>query len=160
MKPSNHRSLLVKLIVFKKACFSLLLLTLSLLSSWSWRNYDGLTQWAENYVVDAEFHLVQNILNFALNSNVQSLRMIARITGIYGLLLGIATLGFWYHKVWAHLIFVTLVGLLIPIEILEILHHISSTKLIIFGFNLIIFIYLCIGLFTSVIKQNENLDFG
>ncbi len=149
MEISTDRSLLVKLIVLKKACFSLILITISLLSAWSWRNYDVLTNWAENYLVDAEFHLVQQLLDLVLNTEISNLRLIARLSGVYGMILGIGTIGLWYGKTWAHILFVGLVGMLLPVEILELLHHISPTTLLIFIINLGIFSYLLYHLLSS-----------
>lgn len=142
MEKSHQRSWVLKLIVFKKALFALVLLTISLTASWSWRNYESLTIWADRYLVDAEYTLVQSLVNFAVNSDINSLRTIARLSGIYGFLLAIATVGLWYQKHWAHILFTTLVGMLLPVEVFELIHELAPPTVLLFTINLAMFLYL------------------
>ncbi|MEL7036163.1 MAG: DUF2127 domain-containing protein [Cyanobacteria bacterium J06592_8] len=154
MDNSNPRSFILKLIVLKKALFSLVLLTISLTASWSWRNYESLTIWADNYLVDAEYTLVQSLVNFVVNSDVSSLRTIARLSGIYGLLLAIATVGLWYQKHWAHILFTILVGMLLPVEVFELIHELAPPTVLLFTINLAVFIYL----FKDFVFPNKPLE--
>lgn len=137
-QPSSP-SLLLKIVIIKKALFAVLLLIVSLISAFSWRNYDQVTVWANDYLVNGEYGLVHWILETITNSQTATLKLVARVSGAYGLLVAIAATGLWFGKRWADPLFITLVGLLLPVEVYEIVHHASWSKCLLFAINLLIF---------------------
>jgi uncharacterized membrane protein (DUF2068 family) len=139
----HQPSLLIKLIALKKGLFALVLIGISLLSAFSWRNFDLVTAWSESYIVNAEYGFVRWLLGAIAHAGVPTLRWVARLSGIYGGLLWITAIGLWQGRTWADPLFATLVGVLIPIEVLELLHHATLTKAIIFVINLLVFTVVC-----------------
>jgi len=140
MAPQS-RSWIVKLAVFKKAIFALLLISTSVLTGFAWRHDDEVTVWAQAHVASAEFGLVQALLTFLSQAPVQELQLIARGTGIYGVMVAIAAWGVWQGKVWAYVLFTGLVGLLLPVELWELTQEFSGETAILFSLNLGIFAY-------------------
>ncbi len=144
MVETTKPSIFIRLIALKKGLFALILLTIAVISGFSWRNYDLVTTWANQYVVGAEYGFVGWLLQHVAHAGVPTLKLIARVSSVYGTLLGVAAIGLWFGKAWADPLFITLVGALIPIEIYEVLHQPTTSKIVIFLLNLAIFLYLLI----------------
>lgn len=142
MEP-HQSSLLIKLIAVKKGLFALILIGISLLSAFSWRNFDLVTAWSETYVVTAEFGFVRWLLTTIAHTDVPTLKWVARLSGPYGVLLGVTAIGLWQGRVWADPLFVVLVGMLIPLEVLELLHQATPSKAIVFAINVVLFTFVC-----------------
>lgn len=139
MHPQKTPSLLIRLIALKKGIYALVLLVIAAISAFSWRNYDLVTTWMHQYLLEAEYDLVRWGLEKLSAISLPTLKLIARIAGMYGTLLGIAAIGLWQGKAWADPLFIGLVGLLIPVEIYEVIHAVSLPKVIIFCLNVLIF---------------------
>ena len=139
-KSSERASL--KFIILYKGIIATIMLIISLIYGWSWRNYDALTTWAELNLINGEFHTIELILKPILNSNIPGLKLVARSTAIYGSLIIVALIGLWYEKVWSKILFVGLVAIPLPIELKELVHHFSMTRLAVFLLNLVVFIFL------------------
>lgn len=139
MRSSEPHSLWLKLIILNKATFAVVMLIVSLLAGFGWRHYAEIAQWAEEYILTTEYELVRDALGIFLNLQAPGLKLIARISGGYGLLLAIAAGGLWFQRRWADPLFVFLVGFLIPVEVYEIIHHATWSKVIFFSLNVLIF---------------------
>lgn len=139
MRSSEPHSLWLKLIILNKATFAVVMLIVSLLAGFGWRHYAEIAQWAEEYILTTEYDLVRDALKILLNLQAPGLKLIARISGGYGLLLAIAAGGLWFQRRWADPLFVFLVGFLIPVEVYEIIHHATWSKVIFFSLNVLIF---------------------
>lgn len=139
MHSQKRPPLLIRLIALKKGIYALLLLAIAAVSAFSWRNYDLVIDWANQSVLEAEYDVTRFMLEKLAQVDVLTLQLIARIASVYGTLLGIAAIGLWIGKAWADPLFITLVGLLIPVEIYEIIHAASLLKVAIFGVNVLIF---------------------
>ncbi len=135
------RTWLVKLAVAKKVIFALLLLITSGVTGFTWRHDDTVTLWAQAHVAQAEFQLVKVVLNFLSQAPVTELKLIARGTGVYGVIIGVAAWGVWQGKVWAYYLFAGLVGMLLPVEVWELKRELSWETGLLFLVNLIIFGY-------------------
>jgi uncharacterized membrane protein (DUF2068 family) len=142
MEATATRSLILKLIIFKKVLFALLLLAISLGSAFSWRHYDQVASWVKTYLLEAEIELSQDMLHLLSYATVTHLQWLARISSLYGVLGLVAAGGLWYGKVWGHLLFALLVGTLIPVEVKELIHHPTPTVILFSILNLAIFGYL------------------
>lgn len=132
----NKRPTSVKAIVAYKALVVIVLLVLSAISAFSWRNYDTLATVAQQYLADGEFTLADWFLKTVLHGQPQGLRLVARISGVYAIGLGIATAGLWYGKKWANPLMLLLAGLPLPLEVQELLHDPSWRRVIILLLNL------------------------
>lgn len=138
----NQRSASLKAIVAYKGLVVLVLIIISLISALSWRHYDTLVVLVQKNLADGEFSLIDWFLKTVLHSQVPELRLVARISGVYAIGMGIATVGLWYAKKWANPLMILMVGLPIPVEVQELLHERSWQRLIIFLLNLTVFGYL------------------
>lgn len=138
----TQRSTGVKAIVLYKGLVVLVLITISLISAVSWRHYDELVDLTQTNLADGEFTLADWFLKTVLHSEVADLRRLARLTGIYGVIMGIATVGLWYGKKWANPLMIVMVGLPLPVEAQELLHEPSGRRLTIFLLNLAVFGFL------------------
>lgn len=138
----TQRSAGLKAIVFYKGLIVLVLIAISLISAMSWRRYDQLVELAQTNLADGEFTLMDWFLKTVLHSQVADLRQLARLTGVYGVVMGIATVGLWYGKKWANPLMVLIVGLPLPIETQELLHEPSGKRLTILLLNLAVFGFL------------------
>lgn len=138
----HQRSASLKAIVAYKGLVVLVLIIISLISALSWRHYDALVILAEKNLADGEFALSDWFLKTVLHNQVPELRWVARVAGVYALIMGIATVGLWYAQRWANPLMILMVGLPLPVEIQELLHEKSWQRLIIFLLNLTVFGYL------------------
>lgn len=144
MKAKTPEPTRLKLIILYKGIIATVMLVISLISAWSWRNFDTLATWAEINLINGEFQTVELIFKPILNADVPSLQLVARYTGIYGGLIIIALFGLYYEKVWSKILFVGLVGVPLPLEIKELIHDFSIIRLTIFILNLAVLVFLII----------------
>ncbi|MBE9228284.1 DUF2127 domain-containing protein [Phormidium sp. LEGE 05292] len=161
MTVQTQRTLSTKLIVAYKGCIVLVLAIISILSFFSWKNYDRLAILAQDYLVDGEFTLSDWFLNTVLDIAPDGLRKIARVAGIYAIVMGMATIGFWYGKKWANILMLLMVSLPLPTEILNCWHHFSGKHLVILLLNIIVVMLLLKKVLTpaaeSVSKLQESI---
>lgn len=142
MAAQTQRSLTTKFIVAYKGCIVLVLATISILSFFSWKNYDLLVIVAQDYLVDGEFSLSDWVLKTLLNIPADGLRKISRVVGIYAIVMGVATIGFWYGKKWANILMLLMVSLPLPTEIINFWHHFSGKHLVILLLNIMVVLFL------------------
>lgn len=140
-----HPSLLMRLIALKKAVFAMMILSIAVLSGFSWRHYDAITAFADTYILNAEYGLVRWLLMVISHTQPETLRRISQVTAIYGSLLGLAAWGLWVGRSWAEPLFIALVSLLLPLEILEVWHHTSPSKIILLMVNGTVVLFLVLN---------------
>ncbi|MEM1170335.1 MAG: DUF2127 domain-containing protein [Cyanobacteria bacterium P01_H01_bin.35] len=134
----------LKFIILYKGIIATFMLLISLISGWSWRNFENLATWAEINLINGEFQTIELILKPILNADIPSLKLVARYTAIYGSLIIIGLVGLWYEKFWSKILFVGLVGVPLPLEVKELIHDFSLIRLTIFILNLSVFVFLII----------------
>ena len=157
MQEHTQASWIIRLIAIKKGLFALILIAIAIVSGFGWRNYDLVTQLANDYVINAEYGFVHWILEHLAHTKAPTLKLISRIAGLYGVLLGTASIGIWFGKSWADPLFLLLLASLLPVEIYEILHQPTTTKLTIFVINAAIFLFFLNHWLSSVwAKQSET----
>lgn len=132
----HQRPASLKAIVAYKGLIVLVLLALSAISGFSWRHYDTLTALAQDALTNGELGLGAWFLKTVLHSQPQGLHMVARITGLYALVMGTATVGLWYGTTWATPLMLLMAALPLPLEVQELLHDLSWQRLVIFLLNL------------------------
>jgi uncharacterized membrane protein (DUF2068 family) len=136
VQPQRPTSL--KAIVAYKGLIVLVLLALSVISGFSWRHYGTLATLAQETLTDGEFGLGAWFLKTILHSQPQGLRVVARIAGIYALVMGTATIGLWYGKRWANPLMLVMAALPLPLEVQELMHDLSWRRLVIFLLNVLV----------------------
>lgn len=134
-------SWILKLAIAKKVIFALGLLALSGASAFSWRHYDTVTLWANEHVLTAEFSLVRWGLTFLDQVSLPELKLIARVSGLYGALVLVAAAGVWYGRLWAYILLTLLVASLLPLEFRELWQNLSWETSLLVTINLAIFLY-------------------
>ncbi|MGA9377928.1 MAG: DUF2127 domain-containing protein [Phormidium sp.] len=157
MTVQTQRSLSTKLIVAYKGFIVLILAAISILSFVSWKNYDLLAIVAQDYLVDGEFTLSDWFLKTVMNIPADGLRKIARVAGIYAIVMGMATIGFWYGKKWANVLMLVMVSLPLPTEIINCWHHFSGKHLVILLLNIIVVIFLLKKVFAPAAESVSEL---
>jgi uncharacterized membrane protein (DUF2068 family) len=138
----HQRPASLKAIVAYKGFIVLVLLALSIISGFSWRNYNTLATLAQDALADGEFGLGAWFLKTILHSQPQGLRVVARIAGIYALVMGTATVGLWYGKRWANPLMLVMAALPLPLEVQELMHDLSGRRLVILLLNVVVVGYL------------------
>lgn len=138
----HQRPASLKAIVAYKGFLVLVLLALSVISALSWRNYDSLAALAQESLFDGELGLGAWFLKTILHSQPQGLRLVARIAGVYALVMGTATVGLWYGKRWANPLMLVMAALPLPLEVQELMHDLSGRRLVILLLNVVVVGYL------------------
>ncbi len=149
METQSSERTSLKFIILYKGIIATVMLLISLISGWSWRNFDNLATWAEINLINGEFQTVELILKPILNADIPSLKLMARSTAVYGSLIIIALVGLWYEKFWSKILFVGLVAVPLPLEVKELIHDFSIIRLTIFILNLAVFVFLIIREFKT-----------
>lgn len=129
-------------IVLYKACTAVLFAAVSIALSFSWRNYDNLSNFADEYAWTGNLKIVQWLLEKILSFDAHTIQIAGRIAGLYALIVAVAAAGLWYEQFWASVLLLVLLGSSIPVEIYEIGHGISPGKLLTFVLNVAVFLYL------------------
>jgi uncharacterized membrane protein (DUF2068 family) len=130
-----HRSPSLKFIVAVKGLKAIVLAIVGIVSAFSWRHYDELATFAQNYLVDGEFNVIDWGLQSILKVQPHDLKLIARISSFYAVVLGVGSIGLWYHKKWANPMMICMVALLLPFEIRELVHSFAPNVVVIFLLN-------------------------
>jgi uncharacterized membrane protein (DUF2068 family) len=138
----QQRPASLKAIVAYKGFLVLVLLALSVISALSWRNYDSLAALAQESLFNGELGLGAWFLKTILHSQPQGLRLVARIAGVYALVMGTATVGLWYGKRWANPLMLVMAALPLPLEVQELMHDLSGRRLVILLLNVVVVGYL------------------
>jgi uncharacterized membrane protein (DUF2068 family) len=146
----------LKALVAYKSLVVLVLLVLSIISAFSWRNYDALATVAQQSFADGEFSLADWFLKTVLHGQPQGLRLVARISGIYAIGMGVATAGLWYGKKWATPLMLLLAGLPLPLEVQELMHEASWRRLIILLLNVAVVGYLIKHQISEITSHEQH----
>jgi uncharacterized membrane protein (DUF2068 family) len=77
---------------------------------------------------------------FSLQSS--KLHLFAVIALIYALIEGVEAVGLWYAKRWAEYLTLIVTASLLPVEVYELIHHLTPFKVLAFVVNLAVVIYL------------------
>jgi uncharacterized membrane protein (DUF2068 family) len=141
MTSQIQRSISLKAIVAYKGFVVISLIAISVFCAFSWRNYDALIAFVQKRL-DQESALSSWLLDKVIHVQPQHLQLVAQLASLYAVVLGIVTIGLWYHKQWAHLLMVMLVGLPLPVEGYELLHQPDWSRLAVLVLNLLIMGYL------------------
>jgi uncharacterized membrane protein (DUF2068 family) len=142
MSESQHRPrALVAIVIYK--CFTIGLLLLVGIGLFALaKNDDALFAFAEEYMTTGKREIIKSGLAKLVNIPTKSMQFGGIVALIYAVVNGIEAVGLWQQKAWATIMVVGIVGCTIPIEIYEIFHKVSFVKILIFGINIAMFVYL------------------
>lgn len=132
---------LIAIVLYKTFVATLLAIT-AIAILLALRNYEDLSDFAEDYILEGKSNLVDWILETLLNQNPRTLRFSGFGALGYAIVTAIEAIGLWYEKRWAHVLVVFLVAISIPPEIYELIRGISTIKAMVFVINVAVLIYL------------------
>jgi uncharacterized membrane protein (DUF2068 family) len=95
----------------------------------------------EDIALEPHRFIVQLLLEKILGVSPRSLQFGAFGTLIYGLIAGIEAIGLWFAQIWASWLILLSVGISVPIEIFELIHHMTGLKWLLFVINVVVFWY-------------------
>ncbi|MCY7277222.1 MAG: DUF2127 domain-containing protein [Phormidesmis sp. CAN_BIN44] len=90
---------------------------------------------------ELHFWLVDQGLDQVLKWDQKTVQFWGIITGLYALLIFVQALGLRFNQTWAKGLVLITTGIGLPIEVYELAHEFTRSKLLVFTINLIIFSY-------------------
>jgi len=100
--------------------------------------------WIAQLPSDAERRLFVRGLSLVTRSGVGHLHAIAFAAFAYAVLFFVEGIGLFLQKRWAEWLTIVATGSLIPIEIYELVHHATATKIAVLAINVAVVIYLIV----------------
>jgi uncharacterized membrane protein (DUF2068 family) len=95
----------------------------------------------EDIALEPHRFVVQLLLEKILGVSPKSLQFGAIGTLLYGAIASIEAVGLWFEQTWASWMILLSVGISIPIEIFELIHHMTGLKWLLFVINIVVFWY-------------------
>jgi uncharacterized membrane protein (DUF2068 family) len=92
--------------------------------------------------IDRENHYVNLVLSKALNVSPHQLKLLSIGTFIYAAIFLTEGTGLLLRKRWAEYFTIVSTGLLIPLEVYELVHHVTFVKILVMILNVAIVVYL------------------
>ena len=105
---------------------------------------ETLTHWIELLRVDPENRFIHQVLSRATSISPAELKAASAGTFVYAGLLLIEGVGLLLRKRWAEYFTIVTTGVLVPLEIYELVRHVSVMKLIVLLVNVAIVVYLVV----------------
>lgn len=139
---------LVMIVIYKSFVASLMAVTAIALFL-TLKNHQSLEQFSESYILESKITFIDFILDKILNLNPKTLRLSGIAAAFYAGITAVEAIGLWHEKAWAEILVIVLVGVSVPLEILELLHGITLLKLIVFLINIAVLSYLIHHFFKS-----------
>ncbi len=132
---------LVAIVIYK--CFTVGLLTCVAIGLFlTSKNYDGLFNFAEEYMTIGKREIIKTGLTQVLSISSTKVQLAAIVALIYAVVNAIEAVGLWQQKAWATILVVGIVGATIPLEVYEIIQKVSIVKICVFAINVAMFTYL------------------
>jgi uncharacterized membrane protein (DUF2068 family) len=95
----------------------------------------------EDIALEPHRFVVDLLLDKILGISPRSLQFGAIGTFLYGAIAGVEAVGLWFERTWASWLILLSVGISIPIEIFELIHHMTGLKWLLFVINVVVFWY-------------------
>jgi uncharacterized membrane protein (DUF2068 family) len=141
--PSRRLAVLRLIAVFKLVKASLVIATgLGLLSFYQPGFAAGLYQLVGRLPYYFEKHAIRELIGFLSGMSPHRIEIFAIATLAYSTLFLVEAVGLWLGRHWAEILTVVATGVLIPLEIYEVLRRYTHGKLIVFIVNVLIVGYL------------------
>jgi len=113
------------------------------------------THWIQHFRADPNSKYLHLLLEKLPGVTHKQLEMMSAGTFIYGALFVTEGVGLFLHKRWAEYMTTITTALLIPLEIYEMVHHLTALKTLVFLINVAILVYLIIRLRAE--RKRESL---
>ncbi|HSJ01509.1 MAG: DUF2127 domain-containing protein [Verrucomicrobium sp.] len=97
----------------------------------------------------------QIFIEAAASVNDSRLWSLATFAGIYALVRGVEAYGLWHDRKWAEWLALLSGGIYLPLEIYEIIHHVTWVKVVAFMVNLLVVFYM-----VKRLRQRRKPDAG
>lgn len=110
---------------------------------------DTVMHWIDVLRVDPDNRYVHRLLERIFNITPRQLKALSIGTFFYAALFAVEGIGLWMRKRWAEYVTVITTSLFIPLEIYEIFHHVTLTRVVVTVVNLLIVWYLILRLRTE-----------
>lgn len=141
MNPKKRPPGLIAIVAYKAFTASLLAVTAVALFL-TLNNYQSLDRFADDYALTGKREIIRWLLEKITNLDPRTIKYSGLLAGAYSIVTAIEAVGLWYQKIWATILVLVLVGVSIPVEIVELIKGISPIKLIVFVVNVAVFWYL------------------
>lgn len=93
------------------------------------------------YVLPSHRFIISWVLKHLAQIPPHTLQFAAIAACLYGTLSTVEAIGIWFEKHWGRWLILVGVGVSLPFELIELFHHLSWIKLILFAANLLAFWY-------------------
>jgi len=146
-----HQAIVLRLVAVDRAFHALVLIPAGLLLAWLWLRLDVLSPQARGLVeglagVSKDVGHVGGLLNSAANRvatlNRDHVRNLALAALAFGAVEGVEAVGLWLEKRWAEYLTVVATASLLPLEVVELAHHVTALKVAGFLVNIAVVVYL------------------
>jgi uncharacterized membrane protein (DUF2068 family) len=137
MPKSSHLTTGLLILIGYKFITTIVLLGVTISLLFAWQRYDQIA----DYALAPHRWAVTIVLEQLLKISPKKLEFGAIATSSYASIAAVEAIGLWHGKTWAKWLVLISVGLSIPIEIAELIHHMNDTKWLLFVINLVIFWY-------------------
>ena len=131
----SRSDLLLRIVVLKKLVVALLLLTISGLASLASSRYGVLDELALQWG-HGDRTLLQAVAERAVAAGPDRLRLLAVLSGVYGVLIVVAAMATWQRRLWGELLFAGLLLATLPLEIQKLAHHPELSHWLVFALTL------------------------
>lgn len=146
-----HEAIILRLVALDRGFHALLLIPAGLLLGWLWLRLDILSPEARSLAerlasASREVGPVGGLLNSAANRvaalNRDHVRNLALLALSFGLIEAVEAVGLWLEQRWAEYLTVVATASLLPLEVVELAHHVTILKVIGFIVNVAVVLYL------------------
>jgi uncharacterized membrane protein (DUF2068 family) len=132
---------LIAIVCYKSFIAALMMVT-SIAILLAAKNYQGLDDFSDDYVLEGNGIIIEWLTEKVLNSGRKTLAFSGIGAAIYSGVTAIEAIGLWYEKRWAHILVVGLVSFSIIPEIYELFRGVTPIKLVLFLVNITMLWYL------------------
>ena len=130
------QSLLIRLIVIKKAVVATLLLLLSLAAALGSQDMDRLAALADVWGASDRV-LLEGLARQGLALGPDALRGLAAVAAVYSICVYVAAWAAWTERRWGDWLLVGLLVVALPVEVIELIHTKSPSNLVVLGLTLV-----------------------
>ncbi|OUW30702.1 MAG: hypothetical protein CBD37_00565 [Cyanobacteria bacterium TMED177] len=130
------QSLLIRLIVIKKAVVATLLLLLSLAAALGSQDMGRLAELADVWGASDRV-LLEGLARQGLALGPDALRAVAAIAAVYAVCVYVAAWASWTERHWGDWLLVGLLVVPLPLEVIELIHTKSPSNLVVLGLTLV-----------------------
>lgn len=111
------------------------------------------SDWLESLAWVARHGLAMRAVDWLFGLGPRQLRAFGAAALVYAALYAVQGLGLWFGKRWAEYLVVIETGLLLPLELFELVRRFSALKLVVLVANVVIVIYLVRLLYRHAAKE-------